>query len=165
MRRKACSRHESDVQYLQNFDRKNLKETDYLKGLSVDWKFTLLWIEENMVRSLKNGYISSGQGPPSVSGAHSNGYWVTENIRKFSAFWETINIPNKTRLHVQAMHFLYLHLPATPPVVCSVFMRYSPASSYRRFGWSYCLHLLPQRLNTITTVVETVSFTTSSLDS
>jgi hypothetical protein len=33
-----------------------------------------MWIEENMVRSLKNGYISSGQGPPPGSGAHSNGY-------------------------------------------------------------------------------------------
>jgi hypothetical protein len=51
MRRKACSTHGSDVQYLQNFDRKSLKERDYLKGLGVDRRFTLTWIAKNMAPS------------------------------------------------------------------------------------------------------------------
>jgi len=68
MTRNACSTHGSDVQYLQNFDRKNLEERDYLKGLGVDRRFTLMWIAENMVKNLKNGSISSRKGQPSGSG-------------------------------------------------------------------------------------------------
>jgi hypothetical protein len=115
MRRKVCSTHESAVQYLQNFDRKNLMVRDYLKGLGVERRFTLMWIAENMVRNLMNGSISSGQGPPSGSGAQNNGYCVTKTIWIFCTFWATINISNKTRLHVQPMCFLYCYLPATPP--------------------------------------------------
>ena len=33
-----------------------------------------MWIAENMVRNLKNGSISSEQGPPFGSGAQNNGY-------------------------------------------------------------------------------------------
>jgi len=73
MRRKACSTHGSDVQYLQNFNRKSLKSKDYLKGLGVDWGFTLMWIAKNMVRNIKNGSISSGQGPPTGSAAQNKG--------------------------------------------------------------------------------------------
>jgi len=69
MRCNACRKHGSDVQYLQNFDRNNLKKRDYLKVLGVDRRFTLMWIAENMVRNLKNGSFSSGQGPSSGSGA------------------------------------------------------------------------------------------------
>jgi len=45
MRRKACRTHGSDVQYLQNVDRKNLKERDYLKGLGVDRRFVYINVE------------------------------------------------------------------------------------------------------------------------